>query len=86
MVALSEFAEELEIEAAGGYLGDAGIGRGAHVCGAATGFERRSFTDDTARPDMADDSSVDSHLEDAVEHECYQRRLLVLTKQEVAGA
>lgn len=86
MVTLSEFADEFQIERSGGNVGNACIGRRTHVGRAATRLEWRPFADDTAWSDMADNSSVHSDLEDAVENQCQRGGFLVLAKQEVAGA
>jgi hypothetical protein len=86
MVTLREFAEALEIETSGGYVGDAGIGRRPHVRRAATRFERRSFAHHTPGPDVTDNSSVHPYFEDPIENEGHRRGLLVLAKQEVSDA
>ena len=85
VVTLGKFAEEFEIDSAGGHLGGAGIGRGTNIRRAVARLEPRSLAHDTPRHYMPDDSSIDTNLEHAIQNEFDRRGLLTLAEQEIAG-
>ena len=80
MVTLRELAQLFDVDRPTRNLGDAGVGRRTDIRGTPTRLERRPFSHDAARSDIADGAPVDSHFEDAVEYEHNRRRLLVLAE------